>query len=41
MSSDTHLQLDVIAELNWEPSVTAARIGVAASAGVVTLSGEV
>lgn len=41
MASDTHLQLEVIAELNWEPSVTAARIGVAASAGVVTLTGEV
>jgi osmotically-inducible protein OsmY len=41
MTSDTHLQLDVIAELNWEPSVTAAHIGVAASAGVVTLTGAV
>lgn len=41
MSNDTHLQLEVIAELNWEPSVTAAHIGVAASAGVITLTGEV
>jgi osmotically-inducible protein OsmY len=41
MSKDTHLQLEVIAELNWEPSVTAAHIGVAASAGVITLTGEV
>ncbi len=40
-SNDTHLQLEVIAELNWEPSVTAAHIGVAANAGVVTLTGEV
>ena len=24
MASDTHPQLEVIAELNWEPSVTAA-----------------
>jgi osmotically-inducible protein OsmY len=41
MSKDTHLQLEVIAELNWEPSITAAHIGVAASAGVVTLTGQV
>ncbi|HTN61500.1 MAG TPA: BON domain-containing protein [Devosia sp.] len=41
MVNDTHLQLEVIAELNWEPSVTAAHIGVAASAGVITLTGEV
>jgi osmotically-inducible protein OsmY len=41
MSNDTHLQLEVIAELNWDPSVTAAHIGVAANAGVITLSGEV
>lgn len=41
MSSDTHLQLSVLAELEWEPSVTAAQIGVAASAGVVTLTGQV
>src|ERR1700679_3084014 len=41
MSNDTHLQLEVIAELNWEPSVKAAHIGVAASAGVVTLTGAV
>jgi osmotically-inducible protein OsmY len=41
MPEDTHLQLEVIAELNWEPSVTAAHIGVAANAGVITLTGEV
>ena len=41
MANDTHLQLEVIAELNWEPSVTAAHIGVAAGAGVITLTGEV
>src|SRR5579871_5780056 len=41
MSKDAHLQLEVIAELNWEPSVRAAHIGVAASAGVITLTGEV
>ena len=41
MSQDTNLQLEVLAELNWEPSVTAAHIGVAANGGVVTLTGEV
>jgi osmotically-inducible protein OsmY len=38
---DSHLQQAVLAELNWEPSVTAAHIGVAANAGVVTLTGHV
>ena len=33
MSQDTHLQLSVLAELEWEPSITAAHIGVAANAG--------
>ena len=41
MSQDSHLQLEVIAELDWEPSVTGAHIGVAANAGVITLTGEV
>lgn len=41
MSEDTHLQREVLAELNWEPSVAAGHIGVAASAGVITLTGEV
>ena len=41
MSSDNQLQQAVLAELKWEPSVTAAHIGVAANAGVVTLSGYV
>jgi osmotically-inducible protein OsmY len=41
MSQDTHLQLSVLAELEWEPSITAAHIGVAASAGIVTLTGQV
>jgi osmotically-inducible protein OsmY len=31
----------VLEELNWEPSVTAAHIGVTANAGVVTLTGHV
>jgi len=41
MSQDTELQQRVLAEVNWEPSVTAAHIGVTASAGVVTLTGHV
>jgi osmotically-inducible protein OsmY len=41
MSHDSHLQQAVLDELNWEPSVTAAHIGVAASAGVITLTGHV
>lgn len=41
MSSDNQLQQAVIAELKWEPSVTAAHIGVAANDGVVTLTGHV
>lgn len=41
MSQDSQLQQAVLAELSWEPSVTAAHIGVAANAGVVTLTGHV
>jgi len=41
MTSDTDLQQAVLAELKWEPSVVAAHIGVAANAGVVTLTGHV
>lgn len=41
MSQDSQLQSDVLAELKWEPSVNAAHIGVAASSGVVTLTGHV
>lgn len=41
MSDDTHLQLMVLAELDWEPSVKAGHIGVAANAGVITLTGQV
>jgi len=35
------LQQAVLAELSWEPSITAGHIGVTASNGVVTLSGHV
>jgi osmotically-inducible protein OsmY len=38
--NDKRLQQDVIDELDFEPSVKAAHIGVAASNGVVTLSGH-
>ncbi len=41
MSQDSQLQQSVLAEFNWEPSVTAGHIGVTANAGVVTLSGHV
>jgi len=41
MKTDIDLQHHVQHELEWEPSVDAAHIGVAASHGVVTLSGHV
>jgi len=41
MKTDQQLQQDVIAELRWEPSVHAARIGVEVANGVVTLAGHV
>jgi len=41
MSNDRQLQEAVLAEFLWEPSVTAAHIGVTANAGVVTLTGHV
>ncbi len=41
MSKDSKLQKAVLAELNWEPSVNAAHIGVAVDDGFVTLSGHV
>ena len=41
MSNDQHLQQAVLAELNWEPGVTAAHIGVTANDGIVTLTGHV
>ena len=39
--SDKSLQQAVLDELEWEPSVNAAHIGVTAKDGVVTLSGDV
>lgn len=41
MRTDNQLKQDVLAELRWEPSVTAAHIGVTARDGIVTLSGHV
>jgi len=41
MKSDSQLQRDVMAELEWEPSIDHADIGVAVTDGVVTLSGFV
>ena len=41
MKNDTQLQKDVIAELNWDPSVNTTDIGVEVKDGVVTLSGHV
>lgn len=41
MSQNDQLQQAVLAELRWEPSVTAAHIGVTADAGVVSLTGHV
>jgi osmotically-inducible protein OsmY len=40
-AADAALKDSVLAELAWEPSVTAAHIGVTARDGVITLSGHV
>jgi osmotically-inducible protein OsmY len=41
MSHDAKLKQAVLSELNWEPSVDSAHIGVTAKDGVVTLMGHV
>jgi osmotically-inducible protein OsmY len=41
MKTDAALQMDVIAELKWEPSVNAANVGVEVKDGIVTLAGHV
>jgi osmotically-inducible protein OsmY len=41
MSTDAQLKQSVLSELNWEPSVESAHIGVTAKDGVVTLMGHV
>lgn len=41
MKTDAELQMDVIEELRWDPSVHDSEIGVSARDGVITLSGFV
>ena len=41
MKTDMELKQDVISELNWEPAIHAAEIGVEVKDGVVTLAGHV
>lgn len=41
MKTDIELQRDVIDELEWEPGINAAEIGVTVEDGVVTLAGHV
>ncbi len=41
MKTDHQLQLDVLAELSWEPSVKAEDVGVEVKDGIVTLAGHV
>ena len=41
MKTDSQIQKDVMAQLKWEPFLTASEIGVAVKNGVVTLSGIV
>ena len=41
MKTDTELQQDIMNELQWEPTIKAAEIGVSVTNGVVTLSGHV
>lgn len=40
MKSDAQLKKDVEAELEWDPAINAAEVGVAVKDGVVTLSGR-
>ncbi|BBO32284.1 BON domain-containing protein [Lacipirellula parvula] len=41
MKTDSQLKRDVIDELEWEPSIESSHIGVAASQGVIALTGTV
>lgn len=41
MSRDSQINQNVLAELKWDPSVVAARIGVTTKNGLVTLTGQV
>jgi osmotically-inducible protein OsmY len=40
MKTDAQLKKDVAAELEWDPSINAAHVGVAVTDGVVTLTGH-
>ncbi len=40
MKTDAQLKKDVLAELDWEPSINASQVGVAVKDGVVTLTGH-
>ena len=40
MKTDSQLQHDVLSQLEWDPSVDATQIGVAAKDGVITLTGS-
>jgi osmotically-inducible protein OsmY len=40
MKTDVQLKKDVTAELDWDPSINATRVGVAVKDGVVTLTGH-
>lgn len=40
MRSDAQLRTDVLAELDWDPAIKAATVGVTAKDGVVTLTGH-
>ena len=39
--TDRKLRQDVVAELEWEPSIDARKIGIAVDSGIVTLTGHV
>lgn len=41
MSNDRQLQQDVVAELSWDATINASRIGVEAKNGIISLSGHV
>ncbi|CAN7758857.1 BON domain-containing protein [Variovorax sp. LjRoot84] len=40
MKSDAQLRSDIVAELTWDPAITATNVGVIVKDGVVTLSGH-
>lgn len=40
MRSDAQLRSDIVAELNWDPAITATDVGVIVKDGVVTLTGH-